>query len=123
MKNKYEFWVIICTVILTELLLTAVNQVAFERPYSMLYPIIAVMFAAIQLAFWFNMEKFFTSNQGVKLFFVYKACKFLFIFCPMVIYIFVAKEADIWIPVRISVFYFVFLIEETLMSLKYQKKQ
>lgn len=121
MKNKSELAIVLATVVVLEMLLYAVNQVAFERPFHHFYTGIAVAFAVIEVLFCLNMDKFFSSNAGVKMFFIYKACKFLFLLCPMIIYIFAAKQPDIWIPIRTSVFYFIFLIEETLMSLKYQR--
>ena len=121
MKNKSELAIILITVAVLETLLYGVNQVAFERPFHYFYIGITVVFAVIEVLFCLNMEKFFSNNAGVKMFFIYKACKFLFLLCPMVVYVFAVKHPDVWIAVRTSVYYFIFLIEETLMSLKYQR--
>lgn len=123
MKSKSALIITLLTFIIAEIVLYGVNQMAFKGAYSWIYLVIVALYVVLQILFCLNMEKFFTSNSGVRMFFIYKACKFMFIICPLVIYIFVAKEVDIWIPVRASVYYFIFLIEETLMSLKYQQHQ
>lgn len=120
MKNKSELIISLISIVVLELILYGVNQIAFNRPYSNTYIAIPALFTLTQIMYCLNLDKFFSSNAGVRMFFIYKACKFFFIICPLLIYIFVAKDSNVWIPVRTSVYYFVFLVEETLMSLKYQ---
>jgi len=120
MRNKSELIISLISIVVLEIVLYGVNQIAFKRDFSDIYIAIPVLFTMTQVMYCLNLEKFFSSNSGVKIFFVYKACKFFFIICPLIIYVFVAKNVDVWIPIRASVYYFIFLVEETLMSLKYQ---
>lgn len=110
------------TIISTEILLLLFNQLWFKSAYSWVYLIVPVVYAVFQTVFCINIKAFFSTNDGVKYFFLYKGIKFFVAVAFILIYILVAKEVDKWLPIRVIVYYLAFLITETVISTRYQKK-
>ncbi|MCQ2369716.1 MAG: hypothetical protein MJ007_04480 [Paludibacteraceae bacterium] len=98
------------------------NQLWFKSAYSWVYLIVPVVYAVFQTVFCINIKTFFSTNDGVKYFFLYKGIKFFVAVAFILIYILVAKEVDKWLPIRVIVYYLAFLITETVISTRYQKK-
>ncbi len=111
------------TIISTEILLLIFNQVWFKETYRLSYLSVPVIFALFQTVFCLNIKNFFSTNDGIKYFFIYKGLKFFVAVAFILIYILVAKDVDKWLPIRVIVYYLAFLITETVISTRYQKKQ
>lgn len=110
------------TIISTEILLILFNQLWFKGTYKWIYLLVPAVFAAFQTVFCINIKKFFSTNEGVKFFFLYKGLKFFTAVAFLLIYVLVAKDIDKWLPIRVIVYYLAFLITETVISTRYQKK-
>lgn len=120
-KNKKETTIAFINVVLTEIILCGINQIMFSKPYFFVYALFPVVFLIFESIFCYNIDNFFSDNKGVMKFFIFKGIKLFTVAIPVFAYIFAAKEPDIWIPIRACAYYLVFLVVETLMSVKHQE--
>ncbi|MCQ2350574.1 MAG: hypothetical protein MJ003_01205 [Paludibacteraceae bacterium] len=110
-------------VIVTEVLLFIVDYVWTGNPLNFWYLLIPIMYCGFQTVFILNVKDFLTDKSGIKYFFLYKGVKFFTVVAFILLYAFIAKEPDKWIPIRVIIYYFEFLVMETVLSTKIQKTE
>jgi len=120
-KFKEKHFLTLIIILGLEIALCGVQQFILGKPYSFYYAAITLIFATIQTLYCLNIDKFSKGRDGIRDFFIYKAAKLFIVILPLFIYVVVSDKIDVWIPIRVAVYYFAFLIIETVITAQRQK--
>jgi len=119
-KKSKNITLSLLVIVGAELVLLGINQIILKQPYNLFYSVIALVYATFQYFFCKNLDKFTNGVNGLKNLLIYKGVKFFIVVMPLLLYVFIAEVPDLWIIIRVTTYYFVFLTVETILFVKHQ---
>lgn len=124
MSNSKRYILINMIVLAVLEVLTTIASVSIaDFSYTIGEIILLFTFMVFQILFSLGMENFTNGKKGLVNFILYKGIKAFAIIVPLLIYIIVSEKPDLWLVLETGLYYFVFLIVETVIFVKHQRNE